>query len=326
VVIGRFRGGRRAREGEQTQVAVEAARGKFLVEESPEIVLVLDDRDVVVAASRRARDSLAGVEEGRRVPAELLHEDAERLPVVVPYQVDGRQERLVYLSSHSGELAAYEELRAGFTAAVSHELRTPLARLLVLLETAELPGADTAEAIAQARAEVGQIGELIDDVLFLSELETGREVVSLGTTHACPTLRGVAEETAERAARAGVQVVVDCDEEVEVPMRPRMLRVLASNLTENAIRYAGEGTTFVLRAVRNDGRVLVQGADDGPGVGDDDLPRLFERFYRADRARSTRGTGLGLAIVKHIVVSAGGTVEASRTPGGGLTVTCSFPA
>jgi signal transduction histidine kinase len=325
VVIGRFRGGRRTRDAEQPGMAVEAARGRFLVEESPEIVLVLDERDVVVAASRRARESLAIIEEGQPVPPELLHEDAKRLPVVIPYQVDGRQERLVYLSSHTGELAAYEELRAGFTAAVSHELRTPLARLLVLLETAELPGVDTAEAIAQARAEVGQIGELIDDVLFLSELETGREVVSLGTTHACPTLRELAEELDERAARAGVRLVVECASEVEVPMRPRMLRVLASNLAENAIHYAGEGATFVLRAVRDDGRVLLQAADDGPGVGDDDLPRLFERFYRADHARSTRGTGLGLAIVKHIVVAAGGTVEASRTPGGGLTVTCTFP-
>jgi two-component system phosphate regulon sensor histidine kinase PhoR len=307
-------------------MAVDAARGRVLVEESPEMVLVLDERDIVVAASRRARDSLRGVVEGDPVPDELLHEDAERLPVVIPYLLDGRQERLVYLSSRSGELAAYEELRAGFTAAVSHELRTPLARLLVLLETADLPGADAQEAIAQARAEVGQIGELIDDVLFLSELETGREVVSLGSTPACPTLREVADELAESAARAGVQIVIDCDDELDVPMRPRMLRVLASNLAENALRYAGDGTRFVLRIAREGDRIVVQGSDNGPGVGEDDLPRLFERFYRADRARSSRGTGLGLAIVKHIVVSAGGTVVASTTPGGGLTVTCSFPA
>jgi two-component system, OmpR family, phosphate regulon sensor histidine kinase PhoR len=326
VVIRPFRRGRRAPRVEPDGLAVEAARGRYLVEESPEIVLVLDEHDVVVAASRRARDSVAGVEEGQPVPAELLHEDAERLAVVVPYQVDGHQERLVYLSSHSGELAAYEELRAGFTAAVSHELRTPLARVLVLLENAELPGADTAQALAQARAEVGQIGELIDDVLFLSELETGREVVSLGTTHACPTLQEVIAEVGERAGRAGVQLVLECDEVLELQMRPRMLRVVAANLVENAIRYAGEGTTFRLRLVREDGRIVLQAADDGPGVTDDDLPRLFERFYRADRARSTRGTGLGLAIVKHIVVSAGGTVDASRTQGGGLTVTCSFPA
>ena len=132
------------------------------------------------------------------------------------------------------------------------------------------------------------------------------------------------DEIAERAARAGVRIVLECDEALEVPMRPRMLRVLASNLAENAIRYAGEGTTFTLRLGAEDSRIVLQGSDDGPGVADDDLPRLFERFYRADLARSTRGTGLGLAIVKHIVVSAGGTAEAARTPGGGLTITCPF--
>ncbi|HWQ00775.1 MAG TPA: hypothetical protein VN449_01535, partial [Gaiellaceae bacterium] len=123
-------------------MAVEAARGKFLIEESPEVVLVLDEDDVVLMASRRARDLLPDVAEGRPIPPALLDSEAGRVPVVVPYEVGDRQERLVYLISHSGELAAYEELRAGFTAAVSHELRTPLARLLVLLETTDLPGTD----------------------------------------------------------------------------------------------------------------------------------------------------------------------------------------
>jgi two-component system phosphate regulon sensor histidine kinase PhoR len=326
VVIRRRRGGRLSRGREFEPVAVEAARGRFLVEESPEMVLVLDDDDVVVAASRRARDSLAGVAEGLPVPPGLLREDAARVPVVVEYEVGGRRERLVYLSSRAGELAAYEELRAGFTAAVSHELRTPLARLLVLLETAELPGSDARTVIEQARGEVGQMGELIDDVLFLSELETGREVVSLGSTPACPLLQEIVDEASERAARAGVQVLVECEKGVEVPVRPRMLRVVATNLLENAIRHAGEGTTFALRARRwRGGRILLVGADNGSGVSEEDLPRLFERFYRADRARSSRGTGLGLAIVKHIVVAAGGTIEASTSPGGGLTITCSFP-
>ena len=238
--------------------------------------------------------------------------------------MDGRQERLVYLSSHTGELAAYEELRAGFTAAVSHELRTPLARLLVLLENAELPGADTAEAIAQARAEVGQIGELIDDVLFLSELETGSEVVSLGTTRACPTLREVVDEIAERAARAGVRIVLECDEALECRCARGCCASSPPTWRRTRSGTQARGRRSPSPARDEDSRVVLQGSDDGPGVADDDLPRLFERFYRADLARSTRGTGLGLAIVKHIVVSAGGTAEAARTPGGGLTITCSF--
>ena len=288
---------------------------------------MLDESGEILAASRRAREVLGGLGPGDRVPVDLLSEEARRVPVVVPYQVDGRRERLVYLSGHPGEIGAYEELRAGFTAAVSHELRTPLARLLVLLETAQLPEVDAAEVIDQARAEVGEIRELIDDVLFLSELETGQEVVSLGRTQACPVLDGVAETVAERAVRAGVRVVVECDPAVELPVRPRMLRVLVENLVENAIRYAGEGATLTLRAERTEGGgTVLAGSDDGPGVDEDDLPRLFERFYRTDRARSSRGTGLGLAIVKHIVVAAGGSVDASQTPGGGLTITCAFPA
>src|SRR6478735_10406581 len=98
---------------------------------------------------------------------------------------------LVLFLESPPELPAYQELRAGFTAAVSHELRTPLARLLVLLESATLPGSDVEELMEQARQAVEQARELIDDVLFLGELETGREVVSLGRTQAKPIMEDI---------------------------------------------------------------------------------------------------------------------------------------
>jgi two-component system phosphate regulon sensor histidine kinase PhoR len=104
-----------------------------------------------------------------------------------------------------------------------------------------------------------------------------------------------------------------------------MLRVVAENLAQNAIRYAGPGSRFTLSVAREGGTVVLAGRDDGIGVLERDLPRLFERFYRADRARASRGTGLGLAIVKHIVGSAGGTVEARGDRGRGLEVRCVFP-
>ena len=96
----------------------------------------------MLAASRRARQSIQGSRRASELPTGLLSGEAGIVPLVVPYDVDGRRERLVYLRAASGDLTAYEELRAGFTAAVSHELRTPLARLLSLLETAMLPGED----------------------------------------------------------------------------------------------------------------------------------------------------------------------------------------
>ena len=301
-------------------VNADAVRGQVLLEESREAVVVLDADGVVVAASRRARQSLS-VREGERLGAELL---AGERALVVPYAVDGREERLVYLSQ-VGDLAAYEELRSGFTAAVSHELRTPLARLLSLLELSLLPGEDVAALVESARNEVEQIRELIDEVLFLSELESGARVVSLGATPVLPVLEEVAVGLGERAARAGVHLVVDGDPEAAVEVRPRMLRVVAQNLAENAVRYAGPGATARLAVERAGAHVVLGIADDGAGVAEKELPRLFERFYRADRSRASRGTGLGLAIVKHVVASAGGTVEARGGRGRGLEVRCLFP-
>jgi two-component system, OmpR family, phosphate regulon sensor histidine kinase PhoR len=220
---------------------------------------------------------------------------------------------------------AYEELRVGFTAAVSHELRTPLARLLALLESALLPGADANELVEQAREQALEMGELIDDVLFLSELESGRQVVSLGSTLVRPVLEDVRAELADSAERADVRVVVDADPDLELPLRARMLRVVVENLLANSIRYAGPRATCTLSALVENDRVVLSVADDGRGVDADELPRLFERFFRSDRARASRGTGLGLAIVKHVVVSAGGDVEASGGHGRGLRIICSFP-
>jgi two-component system phosphate regulon sensor histidine kinase PhoR len=300
--------------GARLEPSADAERGRVLVEESREIVVVLDAEGRVVTASRRARELFDTLSEGELPPEAVLRDS-----LAVSYNVGEAQETLVYVRD-PGDLAAYEELRAGFTASVSHELRTPLARLLALLETAMLPAADRDELIEQAQAEVRQIGELIDDVLFLSELESGRELVALGSTVALPILEEVAEALGEHAARSGLTLRAEGDPQVELPLRPRMIRVIAGNLAENAIRYAGPGSTFTL-AVRP-GELIA--SDDGVGVAEDDLPRLFERFYRADRARASRGSGLGLAIVKHIANSAGGTVEAESELGSGLTVRISF--
>lgn len=312
-------------EEQNRALRIEAERARVLVEESREVVVVVDEDLRVLAASRRARDAIEGLEAGRALTTELLEGRHGREPVVVPYEVDGRREALVYLGE-PGDPDAYEELRTGFTAAVSHELRTPLARLLALLETALLPGGEPDALLEQARQEIDQMRELIDDVLFLSELETGRAIVSLGSTEPGPVIQEEVERIRDTAGRAGIEVVAEVAPGVPVPLRPRMLRMVLENLTENAIRYAGEGATLRLSVERADGEVVLTAADDGVGVDREDLPRLFERFYRSDRARASRGTGLGLAIVKHVVTSAGGIVEAEGAAGEGLTVRCRFPA
>jgi len=273
-------------------------------------VVVLDSERRLVAANAAGSRVLGGIEPGRRL--------AEELTAAHP-------DLLVLFLESAPELSAYQELRAGFTAAVSHELRTPLARLLVLLESASLPGADILELTEQARQEVEQARELIDDVLFLGELETGREVVSLGRTLAQPVVAEVVSAFEERANLAEMSLEVRADDRVELPLRPRMLRVVVENLLANAIRYAGQGTTCAVELSESEDETVLRVSDDGKGVDPADLPRLFERFYRGDQARTSRGTGLGLAIVKHVVTAAGGEVEATSGPGQGLAIRVRFP-
>jgi signal transduction histidine kinase len=285
-------------------------RVEALVASSREPIVVLDSERRIVAVSESAARALGGTERGRRLDEELA--------VAHPGL-------LVLFLESPPELPAYQELRAGFTAAVSHELRTPLARLLVLLESASLPGSDVAELMEQARQEVEQARELIDDVLFLGELETGREVVSLGRTRARPIVDEVAASFEDRADHAEIALEVRADGDVELPLRPRMLRVVLENLLANALRYAGPGSTCVVEVTATVEGPALTVSDDGKGVDAADLPRLFERFYRGDQARTSRGTGLGLAIVKHVVTAAGGDVEATSEPGRGLEIRARFP-
>lgn len=170
------------------------------------------------------------------------------------------------------------------------------------------------------------MNELIDEVLFLSELESGREVVSLGATEVEPLVGEVFAELADTAERANVRLEPAIEAGLELPLRPRLLRVVVENLAGNAIRHAGDGARFTLSGRRQGDELVLQAEDDGVGVSPEDLPRLFERFFRSDRVRASRGTGLGLAIVKHIVSAAGGSVEALSSSAGGLLIRCTFPA
>ena len=221
----------------------------------------------------------------------------------------------------------FEELRVGFTAAVSHELRTPLARLLALLDSASLPNADTDALLEQAKQEVESMAELVDDVLFLSELETGRAVVGLGDVPVAPIVRDVVEAMRASAERNAQEIVTLVAEDVVVAVRPRILRVLIENLVTNAIRYAGDGARCTISARTEGDTVLLSVADNGPGVPRDELARLtravLPRRPRANDARHRPRPGDRASTSSP---QAGGEVEARRGPGGiGLEVRCTFP-
>jgi len=291
-----------------------------LLEYGELVAFVLDGEKKLVEASSRARELFAGLEPGRELPETVELANARRVRY---WQGDERRTLIV---APLVDQEAYEELRIGFTAAVSHELRTPLARLLMLLEAIERKPNEAVQIALQAQLEVEQMDELLNDVLFLSELESGREVVSFGSAPAVPVLEQIATELNTRADLAGVSLSVEGDPSLELPLRPRMLAIVVRNLVTNAIRYAGVGASCKLSVAKSSsGGLELTVSDNGAGVDAEHLPRLFERFYRADKARASKGSGLGLAIVKHVIAAAGGSVSASGAPGEGLTVSCTFP-
>ena len=298
------KGERVERIARDVSLLIEAERGRVLTEESREMVVVLDTEQRIVAASRRARQSIEGLDEGEPAPRQLLAGELGVTPYAVPYDLAGRRETLVYLSQ-AGDMTAYEELRTGFTAAVSHELRTPLARLLALLETATLPGEDVRRA-RRTGPRRGRVGARADRRGAVpSELESGGRVVSLGSVPVRPELDIAAAELEDRASRAGVSVTVEGDDDIELEMRPRMLRVIAQNLTENAIRYAGPGARFTLAVGARTARSCSAARTTAWAWTRTSCRGCSSASTARIRARASRGTGLGLAIVKHIVGSGG---------------------
>jgi two-component system sensor histidine kinase SenX3 len=223
-----------------------------------------------------------------------------------------------------------EAIRRDFVANVSHELKTPVGALSLLAET--LDGEDDPEVVdrlaKRVAAEAERLGRIIDDLLDLSRIEANdsprREIVPLTVI--------VSEAVdAQRAAAnsSGIRLQVDDPpRHLAVPGDRRDLVSAVSNLVDNAIKYSEQGSLVQVR-VRSEGPVVeIAVIDEGVGIPARDMERIFERFYRVDRARSrsTGGTGLGLSIVRHVAVNHFGSVGVESREGSGSTFTLSLPA
>ncbi|MEJ7761714.1 MAG: ATP-binding protein [Thermomicrobiales bacterium] len=228
------------------------------------------------------------------------------------------------------ELRRLEAIRREFVANVSHELRTPLATIRALVETLEGGAIDDAEAaprfLGRVIGEVERLTALVDELLDLARIESGRADLRRSVVAPAALVGGAAERIMALAQRALVEVLV----EVSPDLRPisvdtaQIERVLL-NLAHNAVKYTPPGGTITMTAEERDGSLVIAVRDTGSGIPESELPRLFERFYKADRARRSGGTGLGLAIAKHIVIAHGGTIWAESEPGVGSTFAFSLP-
>ena len=226
----------------------------------------------------------------------------------------------------------YERLRREFVANVSHELRTPLSIVRGYVETlregAWQDPAAAPEFLAAIESNVRRLEALTADLLDLSKLETGGSILRPRPVDLESALRRIHQAFEPPARRKGQSLDLDVAENIgEFVADSDLLERAVSNLVDNAIKYTPEGGRIRLAARAEPGTVRIAVEDNGIGIPEAELPRIFERFYRVDKSRSRElgGTGLGLAIVKHVVQLHGGRVEVRSRPGEGSCFTLVLP-
>lgn len=237
---------------------------------------------------------------------------------------------LVVLNDIS-RLQHLEQVRKEFVANVSHELKTPITSILGFVETLKdgaLDDPDEAHRFLDIiENHSARLNAIIEDLLQLSRLEQNREAVPRTEARAEDIVEAVRRLIDAGAAEKGIRIHETYRGNTTISVAPSLLEQALANLLDNAVKYCPDGSTVEIAFFREPGAAVFEVRDDGPGIPIQDQPRLFERFFRVDKARSRTlgGTGLGLAIVKHIVQAHGGTVAVESTPGAGARFRVTLP-
>jgi two-component system phosphate regulon sensor histidine kinase PhoR len=226
-----------------------------------------------------------------------------------------------------------ERVQRDFVANVSHEMQTPITSIYGYAETLldkDSRTEEMTEKAAQAIArQAGRLAGLVDDLLELSRIEKQAEAkeISLAPGSVREVLQAAVETCRTRAAERGAGIELFCPQDAEADINAELLERAVVNLLDNATKYSEADKTVTLQCEAAEREILIRVRDQGWGIAGEHLPRLFERFYRVDKARSRElgGTGLGLAIVKHIVLAHGGTVSVESTIGKGSVFTIRLP-
>ena len=325
-------------------------------------VLAIDARQRILGINRAAADVLGiGLERviGRPLQEVVRNPDLRRFallaidsrdPVEDDLVIHGVRDRTIHLRGTalrdaSGEGGAVivlddvtdmqrlENVRRDFVANVSHELKTPVASIKGFVETL-LDGAaddpvDGRRFLEIVARQADRLAAIIDDLLALSRIEQSEGAGTLPRERVAiaGVLAAAIEDCRPRAAERSIRMATECAADLSATINPPLLEQALINLVDNAIKHSAADREVRLAARDDGGTLEICVHDQGCGIAPEHLPRLFERFYRVDKARSRQqgGTGLGLAIVKHIVQAHGGTVNVESTPGVGSTFTIRLP-
>lgn len=228
------------------------------------------------------------------------------------------------------QLRRLETVRRDFISNVSHELRTPLASLRALAETLQEGALDDPPAarrfILRMETEIDNLTQLVNELLELSRIESGKVPLSFHRVQPCDLLKPAYERMALQAERAGLKLTLNCQPDLPAVFAdPDRISQVLINLVHNAIKFTPPDGEISLNAYRDGEQIVFFVKDTGVGIARKDLGRIFERFYKADRARAGGGTGLGLSIARHMIESHGGYIWAESEEGVGSSFYFTLP-
>jgi two-component system phosphate regulon sensor histidine kinase PhoR len=260
---------------------------------------------------------------------EMHRQDVFLRAIVTPLDEEGAEGTLTILQDLT-RVRRLETVRRDFISNISHELRTPLASLKALVETLRDGAMDDPKAagrfLNRVETEVDALTQMVQELLELSRVESGQVPLNLVRTDVSELFTRTAERLRPQAERAGLTLSVSLPPDVpRVLADAERMQQVVVNLLHNAIKFTPPGGQVAISAESAGTEVIVSVRDTGVGIAAENLERIFERFYKADRARSGGGTGLGLAIAKHIVQAHGGRIWAESVEGKGSVFRFALP-
>jgi two-component system phosphate regulon sensor histidine kinase PhoR len=346
-------------QGRMAEIARDRGRTDAILSAMDDGVLAVDHRGTVVLANPslaraldlrdapgrhyleviRQREVGALIEEvlrtGGRSEAEVevlhLHRVFSITGVPFPGE-EGARHGVILTFNDATERHRVEAIRRDFVANASHELRTPLTSIRGFVEALEDGAVEEPETaqrfLGKIRTHADRMAALVEDLLELSRLETGERAPDLAETRPAEAAEDVVSSFAGAATRKDISLRLVDRGAPEVLTDPERLRRILENLVDNALKYTPEGGRVeITTSPGPDGTARIEVADNGPGIAAEHQARVFERFYRVDKARSREmgGTGLGLSIVRHLAESLGASVSVESEPGKGSRFTVTLP-